>query len=110
MGMAHETDELSIQHAILELMLDGKVWSNAELKARLVKILPLTAADRSVGQRPKEAPWENRVNNALSASRASSLYGKGHVASLGHGLRQISEEGRRFISGDFDLSEISMPD
>jgi len=86
------TDELNLQHAILQLMRDEKVWSNAELKSRLGKLLPLTEHDRKRSpKRPNEAVWENRVNNALSPSRRSSLYGKGHVENAGHGLHRITD-------------------
>lgn len=90
------TGELEIQFAILELMKDRKIWSNAELKARLARILPLTPEDRGVGARANEALWENRVNNALSQSRASSLYAKDHVENCGHGLHRITESGLKF--------------
>jgi hypothetical protein len=101
------TDELNIQHAILQLMRDGKIWSNAELKFRLAKLLPLTADDRKRSpKRPNEAVWENRVNNALSPSRKSSLYSKGHVENAGHGRHKITAKGLSYINEDFDLDEL----
>lgn len=100
------TGELEIQHAILELMLDSKVWSNADLKHKLKSILPLTNADRAVGARTNEALWENRVNNSLAPARNSSLYAKGHVENCGHGLHRITEKGRRYITEDFDLDDL----
>lgn len=100
------SSEIDIQHAILEAMLDGRVWSNAELKARLRKILPLTRDDMKVGERPNEELWENRVNNALSPSRSSSLYAKGFVQNEGHGCHQITERGRKYIQEDFDLDDL----
>lgn len=100
------TGELEIQFAILELMKDRKIWSNAELKARLARILLLTPEDRSVGARSNEALWENRVNNALSPSRASSLYAKGHVENCGHGLHRITESGFKFINEDWDMDDL----
>jgi hypothetical protein len=100
------TGELEIQFAILELMKDRRAWSNAELKARLGRILPLTPEDRSVGVRTNEALWENRVNNALSPSRSSSLYAKGHVENCGHGLHRISENGLKFINDDWSLDDL----
>lgn len=101
-----KTGEREIQEAILELMKDGKVWSNADLKARLAKRLPLTPEDRSVGARTNESLWENRVNNALSPSRASSLYAKSHVANCGHGLHRITGDGLKFINDDWDPSDL----
>jgi len=98
-----KTSELEIQHAILDLMLDGKVWSNADLKDRLKDTLQLTGADRSVGARPNEALWENRVNNSLAPARASSLYAKGFVVNCGHGLHQISAKGPELYHGRFQL-------
>lgn len=94
-----KTSELEIQHAILELLTDGNVWSNADLKARLAKTLPLTEADRGVGARPAEELWENRVNNALGRARTSSLYAKGLVENRGHGLHAITESGLVYIAG-----------
>ena len=91
-----KTGELEIQHAILELMLDGNIWSNADLKTQLAITLPLTEADRGVGARPAEELWENRVNNALGRARGSSLYAKGFVQNRGLGLHQITEEGRKY--------------
>lgn len=101
------TDEPNIQHAILQLMRDGRIWSNAELKARLAKLLPLTDEDRKVGERPNEAVWENRVNNALSRSRGKSLYRKGHVTNEGHGLHRITPKGLAYINeDDLDADEL----
>lgn len=101
-----KTSELDIQHAILEQMRNGRVWSNADLKRSLTKLLQLTDADVKVGERKNEELWENRVNNALSPSRASSLYGKGFVENCGHGLHRITEAGRRYINEDFDLDDL----
>ncbi len=89
---------LEIQFAILELMKDRRVWSNAELKRTLAGILPLTEHDRNRSNtRENEAVWENRVNNALSWARSSSLYEKGFVESAGHGLHVNSESGLALI-------------
>jgi hypothetical protein len=103
-GAAREgkTSEVDIQHAILELMCDGEIWSNAELKARLAQILPLTEADRGVGARVAEELWENRVNNALGRARGNSLYAKGFVENEGLGRHRLTEEGRRYIEDDVD--------
>lgn len=101
-----KTGELTIQHAMLELMLDGREWSNQDLKSRLKRKLELTPLDLSVGARTNEALWENRVNNALSPSRDSSLYSKGHVESCGHGIHRITEGGRRFITEDFTIEDL----
>lgn len=82
-------------------MADGRVWTNGELKQKLAKALPWTAADLAAsGPRPNEATWENRVNNALSPSRSSSLYGKCFVENVGRGEHRITAKGLRFISDE----------
>lgn len=101
-----KTSEMEIQHAILELMRDGQVWSNAELKSRLAKILPLTEADRIVGARAAEQLWENRVNNALGRARGNSLYAKGFVVNEGLGRHRLTEEGRRYMEDDLDIDAL----
>jgi Mrr N-terminal domain len=99
--------ELEVQFAILELMKDGKIWSNADLKHRLKSQLVWSEHDKERSPtRENEFRWENRVNNALSPSRKSSLYGSGHAVSAGHGLHQITENGKRFINDDFDLNDL----
>ncbi|MCW1430201.1 hypothetical protein [Novosphingobium sp. JCM 18896] len=90
-----KTREIDIQRAILDLMSNGAVWKNAELKRKLKSLLPLTAADREVGERQSEALWEQRVNNALSRSRSNSLYAKGQVESCGWGYHRITGVGLR---------------
>ena len=102
-GSTHETDELTIQQAILELMKDGRVWTNAELKKRLANALPWTPEELTASpKRPNEQVWENRVNNALSQTpgRPRSLYGKGHVQNVGRGQHRITEAGVRCINND----------
>lgn len=95
------TDEMAIQHAILNLMKDGRVWTNGELKRRLAHALPWTKHELG---RPKdresEYRWENRINNALSPSRSSSLYGKGFVENVEHGRHRITAKGLAFINED----------
>lgn len=100
--------ELDIQHAILELMKDRRIWSNAELRGKLAHILPWSSADLAQApKRPNERLWENRVNNALSPSRKSSLYGKGQVESGGdHGTHRITDRGYRFITDDWSPDEL----
>ena len=100
-----KTGELAIQHAILELMLDGQQWSNGQLKSRLAGILPLTKVDKGVGARPSEELWENRVNNALGRARASSLYAKAFVENCGHGLHMITPAGKAYILEDDDHAD-----
>lgn len=93
-------EELDIQFAILNLMKDRRIWSNADLKGRLAKTLPLSAHDRErAPKRTREARWENRVNNALSPSRGSSLYAKGHVENVSRGHHRITDLGYAFITG-----------
>ena len=100
-GSTEETDELTIQHAILELMKNERDWTNGELKRKLTHALPWTKAERQMSpSRQQEPVWHNRVNNALSPSRRTSLYGKGHVENVGHGKHRITTAGLRFISGE----------
>ena len=106
MARRSPTGELEIQFAILSLMLDGRIWSNADLKRHLRNSFAWTQEDMKVGARPNEYVWENRINNALSPSRRSFLYAKGHVTNCGRGLHLITDEGRKFITEDFDLDEI----
>lgn len=83
--------ERQVQEAILQLMSDGRVWSNAELKEALPAILPLSASDRQPSNsRPGEEKWEELVNNALSPARGNSLQSKGLVNSAGRGLHVLS--------------------
>ena len=98
--------ELEIQHAILELMKDRRVWTNAELKRSLSKKLPWSEDDLRTSTKRHEPFWENRVNNALSPSRRTSLYGKGHVENIGHGEHRITDIGYRYITGDWSLDEL----
>lgn len=108
-GSDSKTGELEIQHAILRLLLDGGIWSNADLKARLAAILPLTDADRGKGARPAEELWENRVNNALGRARSSSLYAKGFVENRGHGLHAVTEAGTKYLNGADEASSSDDP-
>lgn len=99
--------EIEIQHAILELMKDRRIWSNAELKQRLQKRLPWSEDDlKGSAKRPNERMWENRVNNALSPSRPSSLYAKGHVESAGRGKHRITDVGLKFITEDWSIEDL----
>ncbi len=100
------TDELSIQFAILELTKDQRIWTNADLKFRLRKSFDWSDEDLKVGSRTSEYKWENRINNALSPSRKSSLYGKGFVENCGHGEHKITPDGIKFINDDFELGDL----
>jgi hypothetical protein len=84
--------ELEIQEEILKLMQDGREWSNAELKQRMRHALPWSEADlKPSKERPNEVFWEQRVNNALSPARSSSLYAKGYVDhGNDHGTHRIT--------------------
>ena len=108
MGIAIGVDELEIQHALLELMKDGKIWSNSDLKTKLRTALQWSSKDlERAPNRPNEYRWENRVNNALSPARGSSLYAKGQVENAGHGLHHITLRGLRFIkTEDFDVDDL----
>ncbi len=83
--------ESQVQEEILNLMSDGRTWSNAELKHALAGRLPLSTADREQASfRPNEEKWEELVNNALSPSRGNSLSARGLVVSRGRGLHQLA--------------------
>lgn len=84
--------EGQVQLEIVQLMRDGRPWTNAELKHALVAILPLSPADRARANfRPNEEKWEELVNNALSASRGNSLHAKGLICSAGRGVHVLAE-------------------
>jgi hypothetical protein len=106
MADANSVPEINIQHAILELMKDRRVWTNAELKHRLKHSLPWSPADLKVGERPNEYLWENRVNNSLAGARRSSLRSKGMVESVGHGEHRITEHGYRYITEDYSVDDV----
>ena len=107
MADANSVGELEIQHAILELMTDRRVWTNAELKQRLRNTLPWSDADRRASKkRPNEYLWENRVNNALGIARPNSLHSKGMVESVGHGAHRITDHGFRYITEDYTVDDI----
>jgi hypothetical protein len=100
-GSTNDTDELSIQIAILEVMRDGLTWTNGELKRRLSSALPWTPAELAASlTRPNERVWENRINNALAAARSSSLYAKGQVENVGRGSHRITARGLRLVNGE----------
>ncbi len=83
--------EAQVQEQILQLMSDGQVWSNSQLKEALPDHLPLSSADRAPAAfRPHEEKWEELVNNALSPSRSNSLHSRGLVESRGRGLHQLT--------------------
>lgn len=82
--------ERQVQEAILQLMSDGRIWSNAELKEALPAMLPLSGSDRQPSNsRPGEEKWEELVNNALSPARGNSLQSRGLVSSAGRGLHVL---------------------
>ena len=78
------TTEAQIQEAILLLMSDGQIWTNAELKRRLPELVVLSAGDRQRSpSRPREEKWEELVNNALTRTgRSNSLYARGLVVNV----------------------------
>lgn len=84
--------ESDMQLAIVELMNDGAVWTNAQLKAAIAQRLPLSSADRSKSaSRPNEERWEELVNNALAQiGRSNSLYAKGIVVNIGRGMHRLN--------------------
>lgn len=100
-------DERTVQFSILEIMRDGRIWTNEDLRKRLSKELPLTPEDKIVKTRGYPV-WMQLVNNALTQSpkRPNSLYAKGHVENCGRGAHRITAEGTRFINDD----EVSIED
>lgn len=100
--------ELEIQEEILKLMQNGREWSNGELKQKLTDALPWSEADREVSkERPNEYFWHQRVNNALSPARHSSLYAKGYVEhGNDHGTHRITNQGLRFIREEWSFEEL----
>ena len=100
--------ELEIQEEILKLMQDQRDWSNSFLKHKLRHTLPWSEADlRTSKERPNELFWEQRVNNALSPARNSSLYAKGHVEhGRERGTHRITEKGLKFIREEWSFEEL----
>lgn len=93
--------EQLIRFAILDKMSDRKVWTNAELKKSLAKMLPWTEHDLGQSKNRKdEARWENRVNNALSPERPNSLYANGWVEKISHGEYRITDLGYDYATSD----------
>lgn len=84
--------EIQIQAAILQLMADGKVWTNADFKQEIPKLVALSDGDREPSRtRPWEQKWEALVNNALTQSgRSNSLYAKGLVVNVGNGRHRLA--------------------
>lgn len=92
------TEEREFQYMMLRLMEDGKIWTNAKLKAAIGQELELSAGDRSRAlERPNEAKYEQLINNALAPARKSSLYGKGALTNMGHGEHRINDAGRALL-------------
>jgi hypothetical protein len=108
MGDAQSIGELEIQEEILKLMQDQHDWSNAYLKHKLRHALPWSESDLDVSkERPNELFWEQRVNNALSPARSSSLYAKGHVEhGGGRGTHRITDKGLKFIREEWSIEEL----
>jgi hypothetical protein len=100
--------ELEIQEEILKLMQNGRDWSNAFLKHKLRHALPWSEADlKTSKERPNELFWEQRVNNALSQARSSSLYAKGYVEhGSERGTHRITDKGLKFIREEWSFDEI----
>lgn len=87
------TTEAQIQEAILQLMSDGKIWTNAELKRRIPELVLLSVGDRQRSpSRPREEKWEELVNNALTRTgRSNSLYARGLVVNVGVGQHRRTD-------------------
>lgn len=83
--------ESQVQDAILDLLSNGRIWSNAELSEALASVLPLSSADRQPSEsRPDWQKWEQLANNALSLVRGDSLLSRGLVRSAGRDLHMLS--------------------
>jgi hypothetical protein len=94
--------------AILELMKDCKIWSNEDIRKKMEHSFNWSDEDRSVASRG-EAKWRQRVNNALSQApdRSQSLYAKGFMETVGHGLHKITAKGISYINEeDFDFDDL----
>jgi hypothetical protein len=98
---ASKTGELELGIAILELLKDGKIWTNAEVKAKLKHSFDWSDEDLKVGARG-EHKWLGRVNNALSSDerRQKSLVNQSRVKRVGHGEFRITELGRKDLTGE----------
>ncbi|WMT87483.1 DUF3320 domain-containing protein [Pelagibacterium sp. 26DY04] len=103
--------EAVVQDAILRLLSDGEVRTNANIKDSLRKSLPLTAADRErAAVRINEERWEALVNNALSPSRGNSLTSRNLVEPVQLGHHRITSEGRATLGiGNPTLSASPVP-
>lgn len=101
MSQVKRISEIDVQIAILEMMQDGRVWTNEDLKKAIRPKFQLTPEDKIVKTRG-EPVWMQLVNNALTQSpkRPKSLYAKGHVENCGHGAHRITLEGMKFIEED----------
>jgi hypothetical protein len=108
MADAQSVGELEIQEEILKILQDRRDWTNAELKQKLRHALPWSEADLETSkERPNELFWEQRVNNALSPARHSSLYAKGHVEhGSDHGSHRITEQGLKFIREEWSFEDL----
>jgi hypothetical protein len=83
--------EAQIQTAILKLMSDGEIWTNADLKREIRKIVTLSTGDMAQSlSRPREEKWEELVNNALTQiGRSNSLYAQGLIVNVGTGRHRL---------------------
>src|SRR3546814_6901586 len=87
------TTETQNQESILQLMSDGQIWTNAELKQRIPGLVVLSAGDRQRSpSRPREEKWEELVNNALTRTgRSNSLYARGLLVNEGVGQHRRAD-------------------
>ena len=93
------TEEQDFQYMILRVMEDGRIWTNARLKDVVGKAMELSSYDRArAAHRHNEAKYEQIVNNALSPSRKSSLYGQGALTNVSRGHHQINDVGRLLLA------------
>jgi hypothetical protein len=108
MANDHSIGELEIQEEILKLMQNEHEWSNAWLKHNLRHALPWSEADLETSkERPNELFWEQRVNNALSPARTSSLYAKGFVEHGSKtGTHRITQRGLSFIREEWSFEDL----
>ncbi len=95
------TAESEIRPEILDILMDGKIRSNAQLKKRIRETFSLMPGDKKrANERPNEEKWEELVNNALSPSRSNSLPATRLTEVVERGQHRITQEGREYVENE----------
>jgi len=95
------TAESEIRVEILDILMDEKIRSNAQIKKRIRDTFPLMPGDKKrANERPNEEKWEELVNNALSPSRSNSLPARGLTEVVERGQHRITQEGREYVENE----------